>query len=60
MNRFVVVIYKKLPNKQTEEEIKIMTQRDLLRLINRNRNTDAANTLKFVVYELGEEVLDWS
>lgn len=60
MNRFVVVIYKKLPNKQTEEEIKIMTQRDLLRLINRNRNTEDANTLKFVVYELGEEVLDWS
>ena len=45
-------------NSGTLEKIKIVTDRELLDFLDANRVAEEAR--KFVVYKLGDEVLDWS
>lgn len=57
--RFVVQFY---DPKQTATvtETKVVNHEELLTLIDENRNEDAKDRRLFTVYELGEELLDWS
>lgn len=57
--RFVVQFF---DPKQTAtvKDTKILSHEELLSLMDKNRDVESKDCEKFTVYELGEEVLDWS
>lgn len=57
--QFVVQFFD--PKKEaTVLEVKIMNHQDLLALLDLNRDPETKPRQLFTVYELGDEVLDWS